>query len=176
MAIYFVFVAYIVLLALAVTFLVFLIHTLILAPAKGSPYAPTRRKQIEAMLDLAGVKSGEVVLDLGSGNGSVLIAAGGRGARAIGVEINPFFVWYSRLRIRGRGLSHLATVERRDMFQYPLGQADVIFLFLVPRTMLRIGEKLRREAKPGVRIVSHLFPLPGWTPRLEKDKIFLYQL
>ena len=176
MSLYFVLAAYLILLALAVAILIFEIYTLLIAPAKGSPYARTKIRQIEQMFEVAGVKPGELVLDLGSGDGSVLIAAGRRGARAVGVEINPFFVWYSRWRIRRHGLPHLVSIVRADLFAYPVDRADVIFLFLVPDTLRRLSDKFVKEAKPGCRIVSNLFSIPGLIPRAEKDKAFLYQL
>ena len=165
MAIYVVLAAYLVLLAATAAFLVFWTYTLIIAPAKGSPFARTRRGRTDRMLELAGVKPGELLLDLGSGDGSVLIAATRRGARAVGVEINPFFVWYSRWRIRRNGLAHLARVERGDLFNHPIGQADIVFMFLLPRAIEGLRERLSAEAKPGSRIVSHLFPISGWTPQ-----------
>jgi len=174
MTIYFILAAYSALLAGIVVFLIFETYTLLIAPAKGSPYAPTKRGQIIRMLEIAGVNPGELMLDLGSGTGSALIAAAAQGARATGIEINPFFVWYSRWRIRRRGLSHLASVARGDLFEYPTGDADVIFLFLVPDALRRLYPKLRSELKPGSRIVSYLFPIDGWMPEKEEDRIFLY--
>jgi SAM-dependent methyltransferase len=126
------------------------------------------------MLEIAGVKSGELMLDLGSGTGSALIAAAAQGARATGIEINPFFVWYSRWRIRRHGVSHLASVARWALFEYPVGDADVIFRVLVPSALQRLRGKLLSEVKPGIRIVSYLFPIAGWMPEKEEDRIFLY--
>ncbi len=161
-------------LSVAVGFLAFLIHTLIIATNKGSPYAPTRGARIAAIFAFAEARPGDVLVDLGSGNGGVLIAAAERGIRARGVEINPFWVWYSRFRIRRRGLDALATVVRGDMFSHSTADADVIFLFLVPPAMARLSPILRRDARPGTRIIANLFPLPGWTPRKERDMIMVY--
>lgn len=170
------FVLNIVFLAAAVVFLLFLIHTLIIAAHRGSPYAPTKASRMAAIFAFAQARPGDLLVDLGSGNGGVLIEAAKRGIRGRGVEINPFWVWYSRLRIRRHGLSHLATVVRGDMFVHPIPDADIIFLFLVPGAMGRLSERLRREAKPGTRIIANRFPLLGWTPHKEQDMIMLYHV
>lgn len=163
-----------ILLAAAAAYLVFLIYTLIIAPYRGSPYAPTKHDCMETIFFLAEAKTGDMLVDLGSGNGAVLIAAASRGIRARGVDINPFWVWYARRRIRRRGLTHLATVMRGDMFTHPVGDANIIFMYLVPGAMARLAPRLRREVAPGTRIIANLFPLPEWTPAKEKDRILLY--
>ena len=161
-------------LAAAVAALLFAVYSAIIAPARGSPFAPSREQQIAAMFDLAGVKPGELLVDLGSGDGAVLIAAAKRGMRARGVEVNPFFVWYARWRIRRQGFGHLATVVRGDLFRHPVADANVIFMYLVPPAMERLAASFRREASPGTRIIANLFPLPSWELRQKQDKIFLY--
>lgn len=162
------------LLAAAAAYLVFLIYTLIIAPRKGSPYAPTKKDYIEAIFALAAARPGELLVDLGSGNGAILIAAAERGIRARGVEINPFWVWYSRARIRRRGLSRLASLAYGDMFAHPIADADIIFMYLVPGAMARLSDRLRREAAPGARIIAHRFPLPGWMPTKKQEALLLY--
>jgi len=165
---------HVIILAAAVVFLIFAVHTFIVAPARGSPFAPSRERQIAATFEMAGIKPGELLVDLGSGDGAVLIAAAERGMRARGIETNPFFVWYARRRIRRRGLAHLAAVARGDLFRHPIADADVIFLYLVPGAMERLAASLRREASPGTRIITNLFPLPSWEPQEKREKIFLY--
>lgn len=163
-------------LAAAVAYLVFLTYTLVIAAYRGSPYAPTKAARLAAIFEFAQMRPGDTFLDLGSGNGGLLIAAAERGIRARGVEINPFWVWYSRLRIRWRGLGHLATVARGNMFTHSLADADIIFLFLVPSAMACLAERLRREAKPSARIIANRFPLPDWTPVKTQDAIMLYHV
>ena len=161
-------------LGISVGFLIFLIYTLIIATNKGSPYAPTKGASMETVFEFADARPGNLLVDLGSGDGAVLIAAAERGIHARGVEINPFWVWCSRFRIRRRGLEHLATVVRGDMFTHPLSDADAVFLFLVPSAMARFSPILRRDARPGTRIITNRFPLPGWTPQKERGMILLY--
>lgn len=164
------------LLAASAAYLVFLIYTLVIAPRKGSPYAPTKGDRREAIFTFAAARPGELLVDLGSGNGAVLITAAERGIRARGVEINPFWVWYSRRRIRRRGLGHLAAVVRGDMFTHPVADAGIVFMYLVPDAMARLSGRLRREAAPGTRIISNCFPLPGWTPVKEQDRMLFYHV
>lgn len=162
------------LLAAAAAYVVFLAWTLVIAAYKGSPYAPTKDDRMDALFALADARPGELLVDLGSGNGAVLLAAAARGIRARGVEINPFWVWYSRWRIRRHGMSRLATVVRGDMFTHPVADADIVFLFLVPGAMARLAPRLRREVRPAARIIANRFPLPGWTPVRERDKLMRY--
>ena len=174
MTLFFFLVFNVVFLGISVGFLVFLIHTLIIAAYRGSPYAPTKSSRMAVIFTFAEAQSGDLLVDLGSGNGNVLIAAAERGIRARGVDINPFWVWYARWRIRRRGLGHLATVVRGDMFAHPVADASIVFLFLVPLAMAILSERLRREARPGTRIIANRFPLPGWTAQKEQDMIMVY--
>ena len=174
MAIYFIIAADLLLLAAAILLLVFGVYTSIIGPRQGAPFVPSSRRKIAVMLELARVKSGEKVLDLGSGDGAVLMAVARCGAYATGVEINPLLVWYSRGRIRMRGLAHRAVVRRGNFYDFPLGGADVVLLYLWPSTVARLREKMERELKPGARVVSQAFSIPGWMPVHEENGIFLY--
>ena len=128
---------------------------------RGAPWVPTSGRRIRRLLDAAGLKPGETFLDAGCGEGRACrIAAREYGARAIGIEINPLLarigrVWGGRYRNGGS-----VEVRRSDLFDAPLGEADVLFLFLLQETNERIQEKLRGELKPGTRIISHCFTLP----------------
>lgn len=175
MLIFLFFAAYLVILIAAIGMLIFAVWIAVIAPFRGSPYAPTRKREMTVAFDLAAPKSGELLIDLGCGDGAVLIAAAERGVRSRGVEINPFFVWYARWRIRRRDFGHLATVARGDMFEHPVADANVIFLYLVPASMERLSARLRREAAPGTRIITHLFDLPSWEPEERRGKISLYR-
>lgn len=174
MALLFFLVLNLLLLAGALAYLAFLTYTLVVASYKGSPYAPTREAQMEAIFALAEARPGELLVDLGSGNGAVLLAAAERGLRARGVDINPFWVWYARRRIARRGLGHLATVVRGDMFAHPVADADIVFLYLVPGAMERLAPRLRQETRKDARIIANRFPLPGWTPARVRDTIMRY--
>ncbi len=128
------------------------------------------------MLELAQIRPGEVVFDLGSGDGTLVLAAARAGAKAIGIEINPFLVVFSRLRIKRQGLREKANIISADFRISSLSTADVVFMYLLPNTVKNLQEKLLRELKPGARIVSNSFPFPAWLPAKEKDKVFLYHV
>lgn len=153
----------------------FIFFSMIVGQLKGAPFVPSKPKRIAAMIELADIKKGDRVCDLGSGNGAVLFAAARRGAVGIGVEFNPFLVWFSRLRAQWMGLGDKVSFVRQNLHTYPLSDADVVFLYLWPSTITALREKLMRELKPGARVISNAFAIPEWKPTAERDGVFLYQ-
>lgn len=141
----------------------------------GAPFVRSRKERIQTMLELAQLKPGMKVIDLGSGDGTILIEAAGRGAYATGVEINPFLVWYSRLKVRRAGVENSVQIVWSNFKKYSISEADVLFLYLWPETIANLKERLVKELRPGARIVSNSFPISGWTPKQEKNKVFLYE-
>ncbi|KKU70383.1 MAG: hypothetical protein UX94_C0007G0012 [Parcubacteria group bacterium GW2011_GWA2_47_21] len=139
-----------------------------------APFVPSSSKKRRAMLDLARVHAGETIIDAGSGDGSLVIASAGRGAHAIGIESNPLLVFYSRIRILRNTERRNITIIRGNLFSQPFHSADILFLYLFPKTIEKLKEKLEKELKPGCRVVSNTFPIPGWTPEKEQDDVFLY--
>jgi SAM-dependent methyltransferase len=138
---------------------------------RGAPWVPTSRRTVHKMLTLAGVRPGDVVYDLGSGDGRILIMAARRfGARAVGIEIDPLFCLWTQLKIAVLGLRHRVRLIRGDLFDQDLSQADVVACYLLPKTNERLVGKLKRELCPGTRIVSRRFQLPGWSP-VNQDKV-----
>ena len=143
---------------------------------------PLWKKDTLRLLDIAQVKPGEIVIDLGAGDGRIVIAAAKTyGARAIGYEIAilPYFVGWVRIALLG--LRGKARLKYRNFFKEDLSQADVICAFLTPPAMAKLKPKLEKEAKPGCRIVSYAFHIPDWQPtRVDKPDqktaaIYLYQ-
>jgi len=139
-----------------------------------APFVPSSRRKRRAMLDLAGVRAGETVIDAGSGDGSLLFASAERGAHAIGIESNPLLVLYSRIRALPKAERKNITIIRGDLFSHSFHSANVLFLYLFPKTIEKLKEKLGKELKPGCRVVSNTFPISGWTPEKEQDGVFLY--
>lgn len=137
---------------------------------RAAPYVPTRQHDVERMLRLAELKAGELVYDLGAGDGRFVLTAARRyKAKAIGFEISllPYLVGLIRIRRSKQGA--LASMRFQDFFHHDLSAADVIVCFLTPGAMAKLGPKLKRELKPGTRVVSFAFPIRDWTPVL-KDK------
>ncbi len=163
-----------VLVLFAVLFSAFEIYAVVIGHLKGAPYVRSPKKYVKTMIELAEIKPGELIIDLGSGDGTIVIEAARKGARAVGIEINPFLVLWSRYRIKKLGLKEQAQIVKGNFFKYSLVDADVILFYLLPKIMNRLKEKFSRELKPGTRIISYAFPIPGWTPRSQKNGVFMY--
>jgi cyclopropane fatty-acyl-phospholipid synthase-like methyltransferase len=138
----------------------------------GAPFLPARQVDVEAALDLAEVKAGETVIDLGSGDGRLLLAAASRGAQAIGYEINPLMWLWSWLRTRR--YRRKITVKLANFWLEPLPPADVIYTFLITRHVDRLDAKLKRELDKSTRVVSYVFDLPR-QPVKQTRNTFLYR-
>ena len=133
-------------------------------------HLPTPHAVVEAMLQLAGVRPGDVVYDLGSGDGRIPIAAARRyGVRAVGVELDARLVEQARCRAREAGVAHLVDFRQQDIFDIDLREASVITLFLFPETNAKLLPKLRAELPAGARVVSHRFGLGDWQPEREVE-------
>lgn len=128
------------------------------------PYVPTPPAMVEAMLDMADVKPGERLLDLGSGDGRIAIAAAKRGAIAEGVDIDSQLVSRALNAAELAGMTGRATFRTADLFQTPVRGADVVTLYLLPTINARLKPRLLYELRPGARVVSHAFDMGDWTP------------
>jgi len=142
------------------------------------PQVPTPPNVVDAMLDLANITPGDVLIDLGSGDGRIVIAAARRGIQATGVEIDPGLVQQSQKLAAQEGLAAKAEFVHADLFTYDLRRASVVTMFLTPGVNLRLRAKLLSELRPGTRVVSHRFDMGSWPPaktvQLENDRIFLW--
>lgn len=122
-----------------------------------APFVPTPPEVVERMLDLAGVTSADVVYDLGCGDGRIVIAAAKRGARAVGVDIEPHWVAEATKNAAAAGVSDRARFEVQDALVLDVSSATVVMLYLVEWSTRMLDEKLAAELRPGARIVSHSF-------------------
>jgi predicted RNA methylase len=130
-----------------------------------APYVPTPPQVVQRMLSLAELRAGEVLFDLGCGDGrAVVMAAKDFGARAVGVELREDLVKKALSTIYEQNLQDRITVVNGDMFNVDLTSADVIFLYLTTSANEKIKPKLESELKPGVRVVSHDYEIVGWKP------------
>lgn len=134
-------------------------------PGQDVPDVRTPLVVVNEMLRLAAVTADDVVYDLGSGDGRILIAAArDRGARGVGLEIDPALVEQSTERARSLGLADRLSFRRQDLFQADLRPATVVTLYLSPDLNRRLRPKLLSELRPGARIVSHAFDMGDWAP------------
>ncbi|MGY5853115.1 MAG: SAM-dependent methyltransferase [Candidatus Thorarchaeota archaeon] len=131
----------------------------------GAPWVPTPNKRVRSMLEIAEVGEGDIVYDLGSGDGRVLIMASKEfGAQSVGIEMDPIRIMWSKLNIRRHRLKHLARVITGNFFNVNLEEASVVTIYQAYGVNKRIREKLDVDLRPGTRVVSYRFFIDGWTP------------
>lgn len=158
---------------LAIMLLIFAIFAFV-AILIGAPYVPSSSERVKQMIELAKIKPAELVVDLGSGDGRILIAAAAAGARAVGIEINPVLVLITKLKARLLGFSDQVRVIVGDFRDFSIRDADTIFCYHLPGKMLELERKIRKEAKPGARVVLNAFPFPKLKPAKTAEKLFVY--
>ncbi|MCK5566608.1 MAG: class I SAM-dependent methyltransferase [Actinomycetia bacterium] len=157
----------------AVIFLFFQTYTM----KFGAPWVPTPYKIIRKMLKLAGIKPGDIVYDLGSGDGRMIIeAARSFGATAVGIEIDPLRFLWTKAKIFFLGLSNKVDVLFGNFFKINIRDANIVTIYLLPDTNVKLIDKFVKELRPGTRIVSNTFALPGFKmiDQDEKLKIYVY--
>ena len=143
----------------------------------GAGFQPTDRERVRKMLEIAEVNSNDVVYDLGSGDGRIVINAAKRyNAQAIGMEADPLRVFWSRITIMLSGLSNRAKIVWGNFFNQDISNATVVTLFLSDTANQKLKSKFQRELKPGTRIVSYVWIFKGWKPVREdkSNEIYLY--
>jgi len=134
-------------------------------PVNAGPYVPSPQSVVSDMLTLAGVGPGDFVIDLGSGDGRiVLTAAKVFGARGFGVEIQDHLVRLSNEAARKEGVADRVKFLTQDLFKTDISQATVLTMYLLPNTVNMLKDKLLAELRPGTRVLSHDYPLAGWIP------------
>jgi hypothetical protein len=132
-------------------------------PGKDVVWVPTPDELVDRMLDVAGITPQDFLIDLGSGDGRIVIAAARRGTPALGVEYSVNMVELSRRNAAAAGVSDLATFERGDMFEADISKATVLGLFLLPGNMNKLRPKFL-DLAPGSRIVANEYGIEGWRP------------
>lgn len=133
----------------------------------GAPFVPTQGFVVSSILKKAGLKKGQTFIELGSGDGRVVRqAAKEYGVFAVGVEIHPLLVLYSRLASRIQGIKTVKILAG-NFFQINLRDVDVVFMFLLPKTLKKLRPKLLQECRKGTLIISHGFRIPEWESRLK---------
>ena len=134
-------------------------------PHADVPFIPTPPAVVDAMLELAGVGREDYVIDLGSGDGRIVIAAAKKGgARGTGVEIDGALVGAARREAQREGVAGRVEFKEQNLFTTDIGHATVVTMYLYPRLMMQLRPRLFAELRPGTRIVSHDFDMEGWPP------------
>ncbi len=138
---------------------------LITPPESLAPYVPTPTDVVEKMLELAELKPGEIIYDLGSGDGRIIHTAAKRfKAKGVGIEIHGNLIEQSRKTAEEIGVSDTAQFIRGNLLDVDLSQADVVTVYLLTPSNERIREKLEHELSDEARVVTHDFPISRWTP------------
>ncbi len=145
---------------------------------KGPFYAATSVERIEQIIEMAKLKPGMRVVDLGSGDGRILIelVKAAPEILAIGYEIDPKYVKLSRKKIAEAGLEDKIKIEQKSFWQADFSQDDIITVYCLQRFMERLEKKLRAEIKPDCKVISVFFQFPHWQPKKELGDIRLYQV
>ena len=134
------------------------------------PYVPTAEDVVAEMLKTAGVKKGDVLYDLGCGDGRIVITAAKEfGIRGVGIDIDPVRIKEARANAEKAGVTGQVKFIEQDLFDAKIGEATVVTLYLLPQINLKLRPKLFRELKPGTRIVSHAFDMGDWKPEKQLD-------
>jgi tRNA G37 N-methylase Trm5 len=151
-----------------------------LKPAERTPdviFVPTPQEVVEDMLRLANVKKGDVLYDLGSGDGRIAITAAKMyGVRAVGIDIDPERIKEANANAKKAGVEKLVTFRQADLFTSDFREASVVTLYLLPDLNVKLRPKLWAELKPGSRVVSHQFEMGDWKPekKLESGTRTIY--
>jgi ribosomal protein L11 methylase PrmA len=128
-------------------------------------FVPTPQEVVEDMLRLANVKKGDVLYDLGSGDGRIPVTAARlHGVRGVGIDIDSERIREARDNARRNGVEHLVQFRQQDLFEADFREATVVTLYLLPDLNLKLQPRLLAELKPGTRIVSHQFDMGDWKP------------
>jgi ribosomal protein L11 methylase PrmA len=149
-------------------------------PASQTPdviFVPTPQDVVEDMLRLANVRKGDVLYDLGSGDGRIAITAARRyGIKATGIDIDPERIREATENAKKAGVTHLVEFRQENLFTADFKDATVVTLYLLPDLNVKLRPKLWNELKPGTRIVSHQFEMGAWKPekKLESNGRSIY--
>ena len=151
----------------------------VLVPALyGLPPVSARRERIRRALELADLQPGELLFDLGSGHGRVLVMAAKEfGAKAVGIEAGPVQCIIGRINAIRNGVSSRVRIEAGNLFHADLSRADVVFAYLTSSYAPRLQEKFEKELRSGARVVTISFDLPVWQPTVfdREHLIFVYR-
>ncbi len=133
--------------------------------APDVPYVPTPPEVVEEMLKLANVTKGDYLIDLGCGDGRIVIAAAQKyGTHALGIDINPERIAEAKENAKKAGVEELVEFRQGDLFKADLSKATVVTLYLLTTVNMKLRPKLLKELKPGTRVVSHSFEMGEWKP------------
>lgn len=134
-------------------------------PALDVPYVPTPQEVVDRMLELGAITPSDYVIDLGSGDGRIPVTAAKRyGVRALGVDLNPVRIEEAQENARKNEVTDKVELKVQNLFDTPIGEANVLTMYLLPRVNMQLRPRILSELKPGSRVVSHAFDMEDWQP------------
>lgn len=140
----------------------------------GAPFAPVADNRIKTMIKLLNLQRGQKLADIGSGDGRIVIAFAKLGIESHGYEINPLLVAWSRFKIRQMGLQKKAFIHFKSYWSENLSRFNAVTVYGIAHMMGRLEKKLKKELKPGSKVVSNYFQLQGLKPMNQENKVLLY--
>ncbi|MFH1286586.1 MAG: methyltransferase domain-containing protein [Candidatus Magasanikbacteria bacterium] len=166
---------YILLFLLALSLIgVAIVFSFVIPVIQGAPFVASDRKKLGTIVSFADIRDGTRAVDLGSGEGRIVLALAEAGAEAYGYEWNPFLVWYSRRKAKKMAFSGKAFFQKKNFWKEDFSGFDVVILFGITHMMERLREKLEKELQPGARVVSNAFHIPGWKEEKRENGVILY--
>jgi len=164
-----------VLLIITLVSIIYYLWYVTFSPQSGPVYVPTKDETVKKMIEMADLKKGNKVIDLGSGDGRILIAAAKKGATAVGYEIDPILVAESKRKIAKAGVSNKAKVKLKNMWEADFNEVDVIFVYLFPKYLAKLKKILEEKLTHPVTVISNDYQIPDAKPAKVKNNIYLYQ-
>lgn len=140
---------------------------------RGAPYAGVGKERLRTMMELLNLKRGKLFVDVGSGDGRIVIEAANRGLTSYGIEINPLLVAISLWKIKKLKLKN-ATIVLKDLWKQDFSKYDYVSIWGTSHMMKLLEKKLQKELKPGAKVVSNHFKFPNWQPKKTKNDVYLY--
>lgn len=141
----------------------------------GAYFAASSPKRVESILKLTNIYPGQKVVDLGSGDGRVVIALAKAGAEVVGIEANPWWVLQSRLNIKKEGVADKAKILNQNFWDHDLSSYDAVVIYGIGYIMPKLEEKFEKELTEGTKVVSVYFKLPNKKPKKTSSEVHLYQ-
>jgi len=140
----------------------------------GAIYVPSKEEKIKKRIELAEIKPGQKAVDLGSGDGRLVVALAKAGAKAYGFEINPALVLKSKRNIRKAKLENKAFVKWGSFWPADLSEFDIVVIYGMKHVMKRLEKKLKKELKKDAKVLANVFEFPTWLPAKKSQGLYLY--
>jgi cyclopropane fatty-acyl-phospholipid synthase-like methyltransferase len=143
---------------------------------QGPFYAPSTEQRIKWALELARLKPGDKFIDLGAGDGRVVVAFAQAGAQAVGLEIDRWLAWKARKKLKKAGVEKSAQILSESFYTFDLRPFDVVFLYVTQGPLDKLTPKLKKELKPGAKVISVFFKIKDWKIKKTLGDVHLYEL